>query len=69
MAKLKSSDEAQRLSIPISLENQLMPGALEFANHTLVETRGSKANFYDIKSISCITVRIKVYPKLSLQLI
>jgi transposase len=39
MAKYKGYDYSQKLFIPVSLEDQLMPGTLEFAIHTLVETR------------------------------
>lgn len=39
MAKYKFYDYSQRVLIPVSLEEQLMPGTLEFAIHTLVETR------------------------------
>jgi hypothetical protein len=39
MAKYKSYDYCQRVMIPVSLEDQLMPGTLEFAIHTLIETR------------------------------
>jgi len=39
MAKYKSYDYSQEVMIPVSLEDQLMPGTLEFAIHTLVETR------------------------------
>lgn len=39
MAKYKNYDYSQSLLIPVSLEDQLMPGTLEFAIHTLVETR------------------------------
>ena len=39
MAKYKRYDYSQKLFIPVSLEDQLMPGTLEFAIHTLVETR------------------------------
>jgi transposase/IS5 family transposase len=39
MARYKTYDYSQRVLIPISLEDQLMPGTLEFAIHTLVETR------------------------------
>ena len=39
MAKYKHYDYSQKLFIPVSLEDQLMPGTLEFAIHTLVETR------------------------------
>ncbi len=39
MAKYKNYDYSQSLLIPVSLEDQLMPGTLEFAIHTLVEER------------------------------
>jgi transposase len=39
MAKYKPYDYAQRMMIPVSLEEQLVPGTLEFAIQTLVETR------------------------------
>jgi transposase len=39
MAKYKSYDYSQSVLIPVSLDEQLMPGTLEFAIHTLVQTR------------------------------
>ena len=39
MAKFKTSDYRQRVLLPVSLEDQLMSGTLEFAIHTLVEKR------------------------------
>jgi transposase len=39
MAKYKRYDYSQKIFIPVSLEDQLMPGTLEFAIHTLVDTR------------------------------
>jgi hypothetical protein len=39
MAKYKRCDYKQSLMKPVSLEEQLMPGTLEFAIHTLVEKR------------------------------
>ena len=39
MAKYKSYDYSQRAMVPISLDNQLVLETLEFATHTLVETR------------------------------
>jgi len=39
MAKYKRYDYKQSLMIPVSLEDQIMPGTLEFAIHTLVESR------------------------------
>ena len=39
MARFKTYDYRQRVLLPVSLEDQLMPGTLEFAMHTLVEKR------------------------------
>jgi len=39
MAKFKKYDYSQRIFLPVSLEEQLMPGTLEFAIHTLIENR------------------------------
>jgi hypothetical protein len=39
MAKYKSYDYSQQVLLPISLEEQLVPGTLEFALHTLVVNR------------------------------
>lgn len=39
MAKYKSYDYSQTVLLPVSLEDQLIPGTLEFAIHTLVERR------------------------------
>jgi len=38
MARYKNYDYRQRVLLPVSLEDQLMSGTLEFAIHTLVET-------------------------------
>jgi transposase len=47
MAKYKRYDYSQRMLIPVSFEEQLMPGTLEFAIHTLVETRMDMSVFDD----------------------
>lgn len=36
MAKFKTHDYRQRVLLPVSLEDQLMPGTLEFSIHTQV---------------------------------
>lgn len=38
MAKYKKYDYKQMIMLPISLEDQLTPGSLEFGIHTVVET-------------------------------
>jgi len=45
MAKFKAYDYRQRVFLPVSLEDQLVPGTLEFAIHTLVETRLDTGGF------------------------
>ena len=45
MAKFKAYDYRQRVFLPVSLEDQLMPGTLEFAIHTLVESRLDTSGF------------------------
>ncbi len=47
MAKYKPYNYSQRVMIPVSLEDQLIPGTLEFAIHTLVEDRMSTSMFED----------------------
>ncbi len=47
MAKYKNYDYSQMVMLPVSLEEQLMPGTLEFAIHTLVETRMDLSCFDD----------------------
>ena len=47
MAKYKRYDYFQSMLIPVSFEQQLMPGTLEFAIHTLVETRMDISIFDD----------------------
>jgi transposase len=47
MAKYKRYDYKQRLMIPVSLEDQLIVGTLEFAIHTLVESRMDMSVFDD----------------------
>ena len=47
MAKYRSYDYSQEVLIPVSLEEQLMPGTFEFAIHTLVETRMDTSLFDD----------------------
>jgi hypothetical protein len=47
MARYKSYDYSQDVLIPFSLKGQLMPGTLEFAIHSLVETRMDMSIFDD----------------------
>jgi hypothetical protein len=45
MARYKGYDYTQTVLIPVSLENQLLPGTLEFAIQVLVERRMDTAIF------------------------
>ena len=47
MAKYKRYDYSQSVLIPVALEEQLVPGTLEFAIHTLVERRMDMSVFDD----------------------
>jgi transposase len=47
MAKYKPYNYSQRVMVPVSLEDQLIPGTLEFAINTLVEDRMDMSVFED----------------------
>jgi transposase len=47
MAKYKRYNYSQKVFIPVSLEDQLMPGTLEFVIHTLIESRIDMSVFDD----------------------
>ncbi len=68
MAKYKNYDYSQSLLIPVSLEDQLMPGTLEFAIHTLVETRLDTAGF-EQKYRNDETGRTAYDPKILLKIV
>ncbi|MBW2647988.1 MAG: IS1182 family transposase [Deltaproteobacteria bacterium] len=68
MAKYKSYDYAQRVMIPISLDDQLMPGTLEFAVHTLVETH-MDTSIFDSHYHNDETGRTAYNPKVLLKII
>jgi transposase len=68
MAKYKNYDYSQSLLIPVSLEDQLMPGTLEFAIHTLVERRMDMSVF-DVKYQNDETGRRAYDPKILLKVV
>jgi transposase len=47
MAKYKKDEYRQMVILPVAFEDHLMPGTLEFAIHTLVETRMDLSRFED----------------------
>ena len=68
MAKYKRYDYKQSLMIPVSLEEQLMPGTLEFAIHTLVEKRMDMSVF-DLNYQNDETGRSAYDPKILLKIV
>jgi transposase len=68
MAKFKAYDYRQRVFLPVSLEDQLMPGTLEFAIHTLVETRLDTSGF-EQKYRNDETGRTAYNPKILLKVV
>jgi len=68
MAKYKNYDYSQSLLIPVSLQDQLMPGTLEFAIHTLVENR-LDLSVFDAKYQNDKTGRKAYDPKILLKVV
>jgi len=68
MAKFKAYDYRQRVFLPVSLEDQLMPGTLEFAIHTLVETR-LDTSVFEQKYRNDETGRTAYNPKILLKIV
>jgi transposase len=68
MAKFKRYDYSQKVLIPVSLEEQLVPGSLEFAIHTLIETRMDMSVFED-KYKNDATGRSAYDPKILLKVV
>ena len=68
MARYKNYDYSQDVLIPVSLEEQLLPGTLEFAIHTLVETR-MDTSIFDDKYRNDETGRWAYDPKILLKIV
>jgi transposase len=68
MAKYKSYHYSQEMLLPVSLEEQLMPGTLEFAIHTLVETR-MDTSLFDERYSNDETGRWAYDPKILLKVV
>ena len=68
MAKYKHYDYSQNVLIPVSLEDQLMPGTLEFAVHTLVEER-MDTSIFDERYNNDETGRRAYNPKILLKVV
>ena len=68
MAKYKRYDYDQMIMLPISLENQLTPGTLEFGIHTVVETC-MDLSLFDEKYKNDETGRFAYDPKILLKIV
>jgi transposase len=68
MAKYKHYDYSQDVLIPVSLKDQLIPGTLEFAIHTLVETR-MDTSIFEARYSNDETGRLAYDPKILLKVI
>lgn len=68
MAKYKPYDYSQRVMVPVSLEEQLVPGTLEFAIQTLVETR-IDTSIFDRRYSNDETGRWAYDPKILLKVV
>lgn len=66
MAKYKKYSYSQTMLLPVSLQEQLMPGTLEFAIHTLVESRMDMSRF-DVRFANDETGRSAYDPKILLK--
>ena len=68
MAKYKYYDYSQSVLIPLQLEDQIIPGTLEFAIHTLVEER-IDTSIFDEKYNNDETGRSAYDPKILLKIV
>ena len=68
MAKYKSYNYSQNVLIPVSLEDQWIPGTLEFAIHTLAETR-MNTSIFDCRYGNDETGRLAYDPKILLKVV
>ena len=68
MAKYKHYDYSQSMLIPVNLQEQLIPGTLEFAIHTLVEEKIDTAIF-DERYRNDETGRFAYDPKVLLKVV
>jgi transposase len=68
MAKYKKDEFDQMVMLPVSLEDQLVPGTLEFAIHTLVETRMDLSRF-EARYTNDETGRSAYDPKILLKIV
>ena len=68
MAKYKKYDYSQGLLIPVNFDEQLIPGTLEFAIHTLMETRVD-TSIFDVRYKNDEIGRSAYDPKMLLKIV
>jgi transposase len=68
MAKFKHYDYKQMLMVPVSLEEQLIPGTLEYAIHYIVEEH-LDLSVFDDRYCNDETGRKAIDPKLLIKII
>jgi transposase len=68
MARYKSYDYNQMVMVPISLEDQLMPGTLEYAIHHIVEER-LDLSIFDERYRNDETGRMAIDPKVLIKIV
>ena len=68
MAKYKHYDYDQLMMVPVSLENQLMPGTLEYAIHHVVENR-LDLSIFDERYCNDDTGRKAISPKVLIKIV
>lgn len=68
MTRYKPFDYKQTVMLPLSLENQLLPGTFEFALHYLIESRVDLSKF-EAKLKNDDTGRVAYHPKTLLKII
>jgi len=68
MARYKHYDYDQLMMVPVSLEEQIMPGTLEYAIHHVVEER-LDLNIFDSRYSNDETGRKAIAPKLLIKIV
>jgi transposase len=68
MARYKRNDYDQMLLVPVSLQEQLVPGTLEYAIHHIVEER-LDLSFFDERYSNDETGRKAISPKVLLKIV
>ena len=68
MARYKRYDYSQMMMVPVSLEEQLMPGTIEYAIHNVVEER-LDLSIFDERYCNDETGRRAIDPKILIKIV